>query len=138
MTTRIIITKVSDPDEVVRQLLPKMTNLGNAIAQRMQRLVPKKTWALHDTISAETTASGGVVTTVVGAGGGKVNYALYVELGTSRQAAQPYIRPALLQSKAGDLNYSGGGPLSHGEQQTARRERRNANARARYLGSANR
>ena len=36
------------------------------------------------------------------------------ELGRRGQAAQPFARPALLQSKAGDLNYSGKGIARHG------------------------
>jgi hypothetical protein len=114
MVTRIIITKQADPAEIMRQVLPKMTNLGNAIGRRMQRLVPKRSWALHDTITAETEASGGTVTTTVGFGGGIVDYGLHVERGTSRMAAQPFARPALLQSRAGDLDFSGGSPSRHG------------------------
>lgn len=114
MVMRLVITKVTDPAEVARQVEPKMRNLGNAIAARMQRLVPKRSWALHDTIDAETDVAGGTVTTRVGAGSGKVTYALHVERGTSKMAAQPYMRPALLQSRAGDLNFGGGGPARHG------------------------
>lgn len=114
MVMRFIITKVAAPGEVVAQIEPKMRNLGDAIAKRMQRLVPKRTWALHDTIDTETTANGGTVSTVVGAGGGDVDYAMHVERGTSRMAAQPYMRPALLQSRAADLNFGGGGPQRHG------------------------
>ena len=114
MVTRFIITKTVDPDEVGRQLYPRMVNLGNAIATRMQRLVPKRSFALHDSIDADTTQDGARITTIVGAGGGKVDYALHVERGTSRQAAQPYMRPALLQSRAGDLDFGGGGPARRG------------------------
>ncbi len=123
MVTRIIITKQADPAEIVRQILPKMTNLGNAVARRMQRLVPKRSWALHDTIASETEAHGALVSTVVGFGSGDVDYGLHVERGTSRMRAQPFARPALLQSKAGDLNFSGGGPVNHGVQVEARRQR---------------
>jgi HK97 gp10 family phage protein len=111
---RIRITKVTNADELGRQIEPKMKNLGNAIARRMQRVVPKRTWALHDTISVQTKRSGGKVTTTVGAGGGKVNYALLVERGTSRARSQPYMRPALLQSRAADLANEGAGPKYHG------------------------
>lgn len=110
---RFVVTRVADPDETVAQLVPKMTNLGNAIARRMQRLVPKRTFALHDTITAETEVNGATVVTRAGAGGGKVGYALHVERGTSRMAAQPYMRPALLQSRAGDFT-EGAGPTRHG------------------------
>ena len=123
MATRFVITKTGDPAEIAAQLLPKMTNLGNAIGRRMQRLVPKKSWALHDTIAAETEASGATVTTAVGFGGGDVDYGLYVERGTSKQTAQPFARPAMLQSKAGDLTASSGGPTAHGVMRPARRNR---------------
>lgn len=114
MATRIIITRVIDADELGRQIEPHMVNLGNAIAKRMQRLVPKRTWALHDTIVAGTERKGGRIVTEVGAGSGRVKYEMHVERGTSIAPAQPYMRPALLQSKAADLNFKGGGPARHG------------------------
>jgi HK97 gp10 family phage protein len=110
---RFVVTRVADPGEVASQLEPKMRNLGNAIARRMQRLVPKKTWALHDTVDTETEVNGMTVTTRAGAGGGKVGYALFVERGTSKSPAQPYMRPALLQSRAGDFK-EGTAPARHG------------------------
>ena len=66
MTTRICITRVTDGDEIARQMLPHMEALGQAVGARMQRLVPKRTWALHDTISTETERKGSRVTTTVG------------------------------------------------------------------------
>lgn len=114
MAMRFVITKVADPAEIARQLEPKMRRLGNAVARRMQRLVPKKTWALHDTVATETEVNGSVVSTLVGAGGGKVHYALHVERGTSKAPAQPYMRPALLQSRAGDFASDVGAPSRHG------------------------
>jgi len=97
------ITETADPADMGRLLEPKMRNLGNAIGRRAQRTVPKRTWALHDTIAVETKRTGGVVTTRVSAGGSAAPYALYVERGTSKMRAQPYLRPALLQSRAGDF-----------------------------------
>lgn len=127
MASRIIITRVVDDDELGRQIEPYMVNLGNAIARRMQRLVPKRSWALHDTIEAGTEREGGRVITEVGAGGGDVDYELMVERGTSRMRAQPYMRPALLQSRASDLNFTGGPPKRHGVVRiTTRRSRRRA------------
>lgn len=128
MPTRIIITRVTDADELARQIEPKMQNLGNAIARRMQRLVPKRTWALHDTITTGTDRQGGTVRTEVGVGSDEVDYWQHVERGTSRQAAQPYMRPALLQSRAGDLTTSGEGPRQHGvvARRPARRTRRSS------------
>ena len=115
MTTRIRITRVTDGDEIARQMLPHMEGLGQAVGARMQRLVPKRSWALHDTIATETELKGSRVTTTVGFGDDdEVDYGLDVERGTSKMRAQPFARPALLQSKAGDLNYSGAGIRRHG------------------------
>ena len=132
MTTRIRITRVTDGDEIARQMLPHMEALGQAVGVRMQRLVPKRTWALHDTIFSETERKGSRVTTTVGFGNDKVDYGLEVERGTSKMRAQPFARPALAQSKAGDLNYSGAGIRRHGVRTiTSRRSR----LRARGAGS---
>ena len=114
MTTGLRITKVTGGGDLARQIEPHMAALGEAIGASMQRLVPKRSWALHDTIGAETERNGSKVTTTVGFGSDEVDYGMYVERGTSRQAAQPFARPALLQSKAGDLNYSGKGITRHG------------------------
>ena len=124
MTTRIRITRVTDGDEIARQMLPHMEALGQAVGARMQRLVPKRTWSLHDSIATETERKGSRVTTTVSFGGGDVDYGLHVERGTSKMRAQPFARPALAQSKAGDLNYSGAGIRRHGVRTiTSRRTR---------------
>lgn len=112
--TEIRITRVSDGDELAAKLEAPMSALGQAVGNRMQRLVPKRTWALHDSITAETERSGATVTTTVGFGGDDVDYGLLVERGTSRAMAQPFARPALLQSKAGDLRFAGRGIVAHG------------------------
>lgn len=114
LDARIRITRIVAPEELGRQIEPKMEALGKAIGVRAQRLVPKRTWALHDTISTETTRNGSVVKTVVSAGGGDVDYGLKVERGTSKMAAQPYLRPAALQTKAADFRYAGNGPETRG------------------------
>ena len=124
MTTRIRITRVTDGDEIARQMLPHMEALGQAVGVRMQRLVPKRTWALHDTIATETERKGSRVTTTVGFGNDKVDYGLEVERGTSKMRAQPFARPALAQSRAADLSYSGAGIRRHGVRTiTSRRAR---------------
>lgn len=108
MNMRIRVTKVARPGILDPVLEAMMSNLGNAIGRRARRLVPKRTWALHDTIrtSTEVVSPGKVVTTVTAGGnvnGIDVDYATHVEVGTSKQRAQPYLRPAMLQSKARDL-----------------------------------
>lgn len=124
MTSRIRITRVADGDDIARQLLPHMEQLGQAIGARMQRLVPKRTWALHDTVMTITERQGTKVTTTVGVGNEDVDYPIHVEKGTSRSAAQPFMRPALEQSGSRDLNYSGRGIIQHGVRAVATRRTR--------------
>lgn len=106
---RIRITKVLAPDELGDEIEEPMRNLGNALGRRMQRLAPKATWRLHDSIQKpETEVRGAKVTTSIAFGGrmvsGKmVDYHLLVEDGTSKMAAQPYAKPALYQTRSADL-----------------------------------
>lgn len=131
-TARIRITRVVQPDELGRQIEPKMAALGQAIGARAQRVVPKRTWALHDTIDASTERTGAKVVTTVGAGGPDVEYAMDVERGTSVMVGQPYLRPAFEQSTGRDLSYKGKGITRHGvvsfssRRQRARQRRRSA------------
>lgn len=111
---RIVITRILNDEELGRQIEPKMEALGQAVGARMQRIVPKRSWALHDTVEASTERAGSKVTTTVGAGSDDVTYALNVERGTSKMAAQPYMRPAFNQVTAGDLRYRGKGITRHG------------------------
>lgn len=111
---RIRITRIIAADELGDQIVPKMMNLGQALGGRMQRLVPKRTWALHDTISTGTKQEGAKVTTLVGFGSDIVDYGMLVERGTSRMRAQPFARPAFQQTTGKDLNYAGKGIVTHG------------------------
>lgn len=113
-TARIRITRVVGDAELGRQIEPKMEALGQAVGARMQRLVPKRTWALHDTISAGTERKGSKVTTTVGFGSDDVDYGLNVERGTSKMRAQPFARPAFAQTTGSDLRYRGKGIVTHG------------------------
>jgi HK97 gp10 family phage protein len=134
VNARIRITRVTNPDELGRQIEPKMRNLTNAIGRRMQRIVAKKSWALHDTIVTGVERDGARVTGTIGAGSAKVDYWDMVERGTSKMKAQPYMRPALLQSKSKDLNYEGTLAQRHGTA-AERRDKRNAARRLKYVGS---
>lgn len=125
----IRITRLVDNGELARQIAPHMEKLGQAVGARMQRLVPKRSWALHDSISTETEVGKTRVSTVIGFGDEKVDYGMHVERGTSQQAAQPFARPALAQSKAGDLNYSGKGVTRHGVLSISTRRQRTRNRR---------
>lgn len=108
MGAEIVLTRVIGAHESAEMLVPPMRRLGGAIARRMRRTVPKRSWRLHDTIDTATTIEGNTVVTRDTFGGrtvrGKlVNYGMHVEKGTSRQAPQPFARPALLQSTDADL-----------------------------------
>lgn len=113
-SARIRITRVVAPDELGEQIVPKMENLGQAIGARMQRIVPKRTYALHDTIVTGTEQAGSRVTTEVGFGSTDVDYGLAVERGTSKMRAQPFARPAFEQTTGADLRYRGKGITTHG------------------------
>ncbi len=130
---RLRITKVYPAGDLMDQITPKMRNLGAAIGRRMQRLVPKRTWALHNSIFHDTEASSTRVTTTVGF---TEPYGLMVEKGTSRMRAQPFARPALLQSSGRDFKDSGLGLNQHAIveflSQREKRRRRNQRARERY------
>lgn len=102
------ITKVAAPGVLDDDLLVMGNNLGNAIGRRARRIVPKRTWRLHDSIRVTTKMlAPGKVRTVVTAGGivngVLVDYAGEVERGTSKMRAQPYLRPAVMQSRERDL-----------------------------------
>ena len=57
------------------------------------RLCPVRTGALARTVEGE--ADDASLAMRLSAGDGQVDYAKYVELGTRRMAAQPYLRPAI-------------------------------------------
>lgn len=108
---RLRITKIYPSSDLIPQILPHMRSLGSAIGRRAQRLVPKRTWALHDSIFTTTEVFGDRIVTTVGMGTG---YGLHVEKGTSRQPPQPFMRPALLQSTSRDLNGTATALVTHG------------------------
>lgn len=55
--------------------------------------------ALRKSIRLERAEPGRVMTARISAGGGDVTYAKYVEFGTRRSRAQPFLRPAKAQAK---------------------------------------
>jgi len=68
--------------------------LGPKIVSAAQRTVPVDTHNLQESIEFSSGIEGDVVRMIVGT---DVEYGLYVEEGTSRMAAQPWLRPAVLQ-----------------------------------------
>lgn len=109
VSVRIRITRTVNERELARQIIPAVDNLSGNIMSRMKRLVPKRSFRLRDSMRRnQARLIGGKIVGGVSVGGkivrGKyVGYHLLVERGTSRMRAQPYIRPALYQSRSSDL-----------------------------------
>ena len=64
-----------------------LDEIGSTVAERARSTVPVDTGALRDSIGHKVSGSTAYVYA-------QQPYASYVELGTSRQAPQPYLRPA--------------------------------------------
>ena len=107
MSASFVITRVVDDAEFAELIEPSVLNFMRQMHRRAQRIVPKRTWRLHDSLTSEVVREGGMVVGLLGVGGFvnayEVDYWDHVEYGTSRQKAQPYLRPAFAQSKDGDL-----------------------------------
>ncbi len=105
----IRVTRVIAPNDLAREVAPAVVRVRDNIIVRARRLVPKRSFRLHDSIRPdEVRIAGGKVGTGVLVGGqdirGRaVDYWDYVERGTSRMAAQPFMRPAVLQTTDSDL-----------------------------------
>lgn len=69
---------------------------GELVKGSAKNLSPVDTGALRQSISSTSSSTATGAEAEVGTG---VEYAPYVELGTSRQAAQPYLHPALQKNK---------------------------------------
>lgn len=70
----------------------------DAVAEDARRYVPILSGDLHDTIEPEHLEGEGRVH--CGGGEKDVDYHLYQEFGTSKMAAQPYMRPALYKRRS--------------------------------------
>ncbi len=73
---------------------------ADQIVDTAQSIVPVRTGALRDSIHAEPTGDPDAWRVI--AGSDDVEYAPFVEYGTSRMAAQPFLTPAVEQHR-GDL-----------------------------------
>jgi HK97 gp10 family phage protein len=72
---------------------------AEGVLRDMQSLVPKRTWALHNSLAVKPSAgiaAGGIFHVVIVAG---MPYWIFVEHGTSRMEARPFIMPALLMNQ---------------------------------------
>lgn len=73
-----------------------VSKAGALVEGAAKMIVPVDTGHLRASISGKTEKTTGGATATVGT---NVEYAAYVELGTSRQAAEPYLHPALQKNK---------------------------------------
>lgn len=82
---------------------PVLDRLGKAIVDDAKRYVPVDTGALQDTIRHEIVPAPGdfgvELHVIAGDDNRGVDYPAYVENGTSRMAAQPFLRPAVEQRR---------------------------------------
>lgn len=74
-------------DEVDSHTKSVLNEIGKMVAEEAKEIVPVDTGALKGSITHEVTNDSVTV-------GSPLDYSVYVELGTSKMAAQPYIRPA--------------------------------------------
>jgi len=73
-------------------------NLGPRIAKAAQQLAPIETGELRASIGyVEARKFGKPVLYITAGSDNRAPYAAYVELGTSRMRAQPYLRPAVFR-----------------------------------------
>jgi HK97 gp10 family phage protein len=70
------------------------TQLGPRVEAEAKRLVPVDTGELHSSIGTVIRREATPVLYLCAGLGGRGSYAVFVELGTSRMRAQPYLRPA--------------------------------------------
>ena len=73
---------------------PALDSLGGQVAARAAQLAPRRTGALAGSIGHEVVSDGGEVVARVSFDSAHY-YGFYVEVGTSRMSAQPFLRPAL-------------------------------------------
>ena len=70
--------------------------IGDKAVEYAKGTVPVRTGNLRDSIDSTVTNEGGMQSAVIFVDYDRADYGEYVELGTSRQAAQPYLRPSVM------------------------------------------
>lgn len=91
--------------ELVSAARKFIDRVGDQVLAHEQRLVPKETWSLHDSLETESGIEGDVVFVDIGVndeftsavGRHPADYVDFVEHGTSRMQAEPFQLPALMQ-----------------------------------------
>lgn len=79
---------------VEKRLGGTVVRIGGAAVETAKATVPVRTARLQNTIHSEDATDGRGPGVRVVAGGGNAPYAPYVEFGTERMGAQPFMRPA--------------------------------------------
>lgn len=102
MARGIRVTLRSGSEERIQELAGEtIGELADRVANTARRLVPFRSGDLYDSIAVEESEdSEGPCAYVYAGGTDEVDYEGHVENGTSRQAAQPYMLPALYQTRA--------------------------------------
>lgn len=67
---------------------------------KAQAAAPVDTGTLRASIHVESITGGGSSVTATVATGGEADYAIYVEMGTYKMAAQPFMGPTLIEHRA--------------------------------------
>lgn len=93
-----------NPDKVRAMVSGKLVdNMDRACdfaAGQARNRVPKRTGITHDDIAYEVSAHGNTIEGRVGVKRGKSFYAFFVEMGTRKMAAHPFLRPAVFGNAA--------------------------------------
>jgi HK97 gp10 family phage protein len=101
--TDAIAKQLGDAADALIPTIDAAVEAGAELIQDMAiTLVPVRTGLLKSTIHVEPT--GQMMERLVRAGGGTVTYAAYVEYGTRKMGAQPYMRPSRDASEAEIVN----------------------------------
>ena len=84
--------------DIILKALDKIWICGNNIADDARMIVPVDTGRLRDSILVETpTMTGDEIRCVISA---NTDYAIYVEMGTWKMVARPYLKPSLYKNSA--------------------------------------
>jgi HK97 gp10 family phage protein len=95
VTVRVVVDQ-GGIDEVMSLLEKRVTKTVIQMSNAAKRLAPVDTGRLRSSITYEVQTEQGVGGQVIRARvGTNVRYAPYLELGTSRMVARPYLRPTL-------------------------------------------
>lgn len=90
-----VVSRRSYRGVLIQQALPRLRKLRDDIGKDMERLVPVLTGELRNSLFCHLDETTGRITA-----GAYAEHASFVEHGTSRMHAQPYVRPALYRRRS--------------------------------------